>query len=339
MKGNLASKPSFHPDGSVAVPAFRLPVSGLLSEEAAELQRLRASLPMFDMSQEEPDIAVRREQINAYAAQALPRFTSQFDVEIVRSTIGGVEVLDVTPTGGSKDPERVLINLHGGAFTVGWDGIAHMESIPIAGMTGWRVISVNYRMAPEFRHPAAVEDVAAVYAALLGEYEPGKIGILGGSAGGALTSQAAAWLPAHGLPQAGAVGIFGAGGAPFDSGESAYISGYIDGSFPAPDQPSGTELEMTRGYFADCAPKDATAWPAYDLEVLKTFPPTLIITGTRAFDLSPAIFTNSQLLKAGVRSTLIVGEGMGHCYHYQLNIPEGRDACAQIVAFFREHLA
>ena len=42
--------------------------------------------------------------------------------------------------------------------------------------------------------------------------------------------------------------------------------------------------------------------------MLATFPPTLIVTGTRAMDLSPAIFTNSQLLKAGVRSTLIVGE-------------------------------
>ena len=56
------------------------------------------------------------------------------------------------------------------------------------------------------------------------------------------------------------------------------------------------------------------------------FPPTLIITGTRAIDMSPAIFTNSQLLKAGVRSTLIVGEAMGHCYIDQSNLPEARDA-------------
>ena len=338
MNGNDNSKPEFRPDGSVAVPAFVLPASGLLSEEAAAFQRMRASLPMFDMGSGEVDVAVRREQINAYAAQALPRFTQLFDVEIVRTEIGGVEVLDVTPAAGVTDPDRVLINLHGGAFTVGWDGIAQMEAIPICGMTGWRVVSVNYRMAPEHKHPAAVEDVAAVYAELLKTYEPGRIGIYGGSAGGVLTAQAAAWLPAHGLPQCGAAGVFGAGGVPFHVGESAWVAGYIDGSFPAPDQRGGSQDDMTRGYFSDIDPRDTSAWPAYDLDVMETFPPTLIITGTRAMDLSPAIYTNSQLLKAGVRSTLIVGEGMGHCYHYQLSHQEGRDACAQIVSFFKENL-
>lgn len=339
MSDNDNGRPKFNPDGSVAVPGFVLPASSLLSEEAAAFQRARAAMPMFDMMDREDDIAVRRQQINDYAAQAIPRLREAFPVEIERTTIGGVEVLDVTPAGGVTEAGRVLINLHGGAFTVGWDGIAHMEAIPICGMTGWRVVSVNYRMAPEHRHPAAVEDVAAVYAALLADYAPTSIGIYGGSAGGALTAQAAAWLPAHGLPQCGAVGIFGAGGAPFESGESAWVAAHIDGSFPAPDQPGGSENELTRGYFADVGPRDASAWPAFDLAAMATYPPTLIITGTRAMDLSPAIYTNSQLLKAGVRSTLIVGEGQGHCYHYQINTPEGRDACAQIVRHFRENLA
>jgi acetyl esterase/lipase len=333
------AKPRFETDGTVRVPAFDLPVSGLVSAEAAAAQRMRATMPSFDPGAIEPDIAVRREQINAYAAQALPRFTSMFDVQVTRTEIGGVEVLDITPSAGVSDPDRVLINLHGGAFTVGWDGIAQMEAIPISGMTGWRVVSVNYRMAPEHRHPAGVEDVARVYAELIKTYAPGRIGVYGGSAGGVLTAQTAAWLPAHGLPQAGAVGVFGAGGVPFHVGESAWVAGYVDGSFPAPDQPGGSEMDMTRGYFAEIEPRDPSAWPAYDLSVLATFPPTLVITGTRAMDLSPAIFTHSQLLKAGVRSQLIVGESMGHCYHYQINLPEGRDACDQIVAFFRENLA
>ena len=44
------------------------------------------------------------------------------------------------------------------------------------------------------------------------------------------------------------------------------------------------------------------------------------------------------MLKAGVRSTLIVGEAMGHCYIYQSNLPEARDAYQVIVTFFRENL-
>ena len=333
------AKPSFNPDGSVNVPAFRLPASDLLSPEATAFQCARATTPPFDTGDAEPDTAKRRQQINDYAAQGIAKLRESFAVEIAHTTIGGVAVIDVTPTDGDHDPDRVLINLHGGAFTVGWDGIAHLEAIPISAMANCRVVSVDYRMAPEHRHPAGVEDVAAVYAALLEDYAPGRIGIYGGSAGGALTAQAAAWLPAHGLPQAGAVGILGAGGVPFGAGESAWLAAAIDGSFPAPSMEGGDPIGMCRGYFDGIDARDPSAWPAYDLDVLAKFPPTLIITGTRAMDLSPAIFTNSQLLKAGVRSTLIVGEGMGHCYHYQLSTPEGRDACDQIVAFFAEHLA
>lgn len=332
------SRPTFQPDGTVRVPGFDLPVSALASAEAAAAQRMRSQIPTFDAAGQEPDITVRREQINAYAAQSLPALRESFPVEIITVTIGGVEVLDVTPADGSHDPDSVLINLHGGAFTVGWDGIALIEAIPMAVLAGTRVVSVNYRMAPEHRHPAGVEDVAAVYKALLEDYAPGRIGIYGGSAGGALTAQTAAWLPAHGLPQAGAVGIFGAGGVPFGTGESAYLAGYIDGSFPPPPADGSVAVDITRGYFDGCDGKDPSAWPAYHLDVMATFPPTLIITGTRSMDLSPAIFTNSQLLKAGVPSTLIVGEGMGHCYYYNLALPEARDACDQIVAFFRRNL-
>lgn len=337
MAQHPAEAPQFDVNGDVRVPAFVLPVSGLLSDEAAAFQRMRATMPAFDAAGVEPDIAVRRAQIQAYTEPAVARLRDMFAVDITTTTIGGVEVMEVTPAGGGHDPERVLINLHGGAFIVGWDGIAKMESIPIAAMGGYRVVSVNYRMAPEHRHPAGVEDVAAVYAVLLKDYAPGRIGIYGGSAGGALTAQATAWLPANGLPQAGAIGIFGAGAVPFDAGESAYVAGYIDGSFPPPDA-GGSLADITRGYFEGWDRKDPSAWPGYHLDVLATFPPTLLLTGTRAMDLSPAIYTNSQLLKAGVRSTLIVGEGMGHCYHYQVSLPEGRDACEAIIAFFREHL-
>ncbi|MDE2301283.1 MAG: alpha/beta hydrolase [Sphingomonadales bacterium] len=330
--------PVFRKDGAVAVPAFVLPVSGLVSPEAAAAQRQRATMPAFDAAGAEGDIALRRQQINDYAAAGIARLGESFPVTIGAAKIGGVDVLEFLPA-DHHDRERVLINLHGGAFTVGWDGIARLESIPIAALSGMRVISVDYRMAPEHRHPAAVEDVASVFAALLDQYPATRIGIYGGSAGGALTAQAAAWLPAHGLPQAGAVGIFGSGGVPFDAGESAYVAGYIDGSFPPPPADGSKGPDITRGYFAGCDPRDASAWPGYHLDVLAKFPPTLIITGTRAMDLSPAIFTHAQLLKAGVASTLLVGESMGHCYHYGVYLPEGRDACAQIVRFFRSHLA
>jgi len=165
MAGRADTGPTFEPDGTVRVPSFALPVSGLVSAEAAAAQGMRAAAPSFDAAGQEPDIAVRREQVNAYAAQAIPRLRESFAVEIVHTAIGGVPVLDVMPANRSPDPARVLVNLHGGAFTVGWDGIAHIETIPMAVLAGYRIVSVDYRMAPEHRHPAGVADGAAVYAA------------------------------------------------------------------------------------------------------------------------------------------------------------------------------
>lgn len=335
-------KPKFLPNGDVRVPAFTLPVSRLVSEEAAAAQRLRATVPPLDTSHL-TDIKERRQAFNAHIAPQVAALRERFPVEIHARTIGGVPVLDVTPTGGGRDgghdPERVLINLHGGAFLLGWDSNALIESIPLAGLGQFRVLAVDYRMAPEHRHPAGVEDVAAVYRALLDEYPAHRIGIYGGSAGGVLTAQAAAWFIRHDLPQPGALGLFGAGGVPFDAGESAYLAGYIDGEYPPPPVHGDERGPAVDGYFAGVARDDPSAWPAYHLDVLAHFPPTLIITGTRSMDLSPAIFTNSQLLKAGVRTTLIVAEGMGHCYYYDLALPEARDAYAVMIAFFRANLA
>ena len=55
-------------------------------------------------------------------------------------------------------------------------------------------------------------------------------------------------------------------------------------------------------------------------------------------DLSPAIVTHSALLKAGVESQLVVGEGLGHCYIDNPELPEARDAYDVIAHFFDQHL-
>ncbi|MBC2667740.1 alpha/beta hydrolase fold domain-containing protein [Novosphingobium piscinae] len=330
--------PSFAPDGTVRVPAFALPPSELSSREARAQQAQRARMPVALATPVEPDIAVRRAQLNAAMAPRIARMQALYPVEIADSVLGGVRAKVITPKGRPHDPKRVLINLHGSAFSLCWDACALVESIPIAALGGYKVIAVDYRMAPEHRHPAGIEDVAAVYRALLGQYRARNIGFFGCSAGGNLAAQAAAYLPAKGLPQAGAIGIFGAGAIRFQTGDSAYIAGYADGTFPPPPAHGGPAADLTRGYFDGADYADPLISPALDPQTIGRFPPTLVITGTRAMDLSPAIVTNSALLRAGVASTLIVGEAMGHCYMYQPDLPESRDAYAAIVAHFKRNL-
>jgi len=331
------ARPTFGEDGTVHAPAFDLPPSALSSPEAQAAQKMRAHMPSGAPSSG-GDITAVRAGLEKMLAPQVAGMQQQYPVDIVEQTIAGVPTRVVTPKGKPVDPKRVLINLHGGGFSMCAGACALLESVPIAALGGYKVITVNYRQGPEARHPAALEDVEKVYRELLKTYSAKHIGLYGCSAGGALTGQAAAWMPLHQLPQFGAIGIFGAGAVRFGGGDSAYVAGYIDGSFPPPDPTGKRGEDMSRGYFAGADMQDAVLSPASHPDVIAKFPPTLVITGTRAMDMSPAIYTNSQLLNAGVRSTLIVGEGMGHCFIYQSQLPEARNAYGVIVRFFQENL-
>lgn len=332
------ARPTLQRDGTVNVPAFQLPPSELMSKEALDFLKLRASVPMRG-PQADVDIQTMRTMQDRMMTPFITMMRQRYPTNVAEQTMAGVPVRVFTPKDKPVDKKRVLINLHGGAFSICWDACSTLESQPIASLGGFKVVSVNYRMAPEHKHPAGVEDVAAVYRELLKSYKPKQIGIYGCSAGGSLTGQAAAWLPAHNLPQPGAIGIFGAGAVRFGAGDSAYIAGNIESSFPPPPKPGDPPRpDLSRGYFDGVDMKDPIVSPALHLDALAKFPPTLVITGTRAFDMSPAVFTNSQILKAGARSNLVVGEGMGHCYIYFPQFPEAQDAYSVIVRHFRENL-
>lgn len=329
--------PTFALDGSVSVPAFELPPSSFMSEEAVQMLKLRALAPSSAPNADE-DIEKTRAKVDKMLSTVVSTMESQYPVDIEETEVAGIPVRIFTPRGKRVDPDRVLVNLHGGAFSICWHSCSILESAPIASVGGFKVVSVNYRMAPEAAHPAGVEDVVAVYRELMKTYEAQRIGVYGCSAGGALTAQTAALLSKRGLPSPGAIGIFGAGAARFRSGDSAYVAAYIDGSFPPPVKPGEDRADLARGYFDGADMSDPIISPALHLDVLAKFPPTLITTGTRAMDMSPAVYTNSRLIKAGANSKLIVAEGMGHCYQYFANFPEARDAYDATVSFFKEHL-
>jgi epsilon-lactone hydrolase len=263
----------------------------------------------------------------------------RYPVDIVEEKVAGVRTRIVTPKGKAFDPQRILINLHGGAFSMCEDGCAMLESVPIASVGGFKVMTVSYRQAPEHVFPAASEDVTAVYREVLKKYKPKQVGIYGCSAGGVLSGEMGAWLPKQGLPNPGALGIFGAGAGMMEAGDSRYVAAYIDGSIAPPPAPGATPpRQRMRSYFDGADMKDPLVSPMLHLNVLSKFPPTLVITGTRAMDLSPAVYTHSQLVKAGVPAELIVAEGMSHCYMYFAQFPEAQDAYQTIVKFFRKNL-
>lgn len=327
-------------NGTVHVPAMSVPVSEYLSPEG------KAYLTQHLKDMQNPAKLVQPNGIPPFLAGYLARQKVLFPVERQDAVIAGVHAFVYTPKGGiaPKNAKRVLIDLHGGGFHECWPACAELESIPIASLAKVKVISLDYRQGPKYEFPAASEDVAAVYRELLKTYRPENIGIYGCSAGGMLTGESVAWFQKHGLPRPGAVGIFCAGmtlGAGF-GGDANYMSAPIgEAQVMAPPLAApgaAKKAPPALGYFQHANLHDPLVAPANSLQVLAKFPPTLIITATRGFELSSAVYTHSLLVKEGVDAELHVWEGMFHGFFYNPDVPESRDCYDVIVKFFDRHL-
>jgi monoterpene epsilon-lactone hydrolase len=191
-------------------------------------------------------------------------------------------------------------------------------------------------MFPEHKFPAASEDVAAVYTELLKQYKSANIGIYGCSAGGILTAQSVAWFQTHGLPRPGAIGIMCASAGGFGQGDSGVLWP-LSPTQPRTQSKSATPAAVA-GYLAGTDPKDPLVAPIFSPEVLRKFPPTLILTSTRAAESSAAAYTDVQLTKLGVASELHMWDGLGHGGYNAPDLPENKEADGIIVRFFDRHL-
>src|SRR3546814_11550632 len=107
------------------------------------------------------------------------------------------------------------MNCHRGGVVLGNGGVGgRMEAVPVAGLGGARVVTVDYRQAPEAVYPDATEDALAVYKELLKTYRPQDIGVYGTSAGGMLPAQLIARLGQEGVPNPAVIAIMAAGAGP-----------------------------------------------------------------------------------------------------------------------------
>lgn len=338
-------------DGTVHVPPFDLPLSPYMSEQsrARFIDEIGHGLNLSNIKMGDPDyIQKLRSAIDDQIRPKVERAKRQYPVRIERQSIGGVSVHVVTPESGvaRENKHRVLINLHGGAFIAGAGGLHGIaESIPVSSMGRFRVLTVDYRIGPEHKFPAASEDVAAVYKELLHQHDAREIGIYGCSAGGTLSAMAVSWFQKEKLPVPGAIAMLSA--AAFGnfysprsvgswSGDSVYVARALSN---APLSPKDNQQPPRDWYLSEAEPSDPLVAPALWPTVLEKFPPTLLITGTRAHDLSAATQTHRELVKAGVQADLHLWDGMGHCFFLDADLPESREAYDVLVKFFKRHLS
>ncbi len=254
------------------------------------------------------------------------------DVTHEPTVVGGVRAEWVAAPDAHED--RVVLYLHGGAYVMGSINTHRDLAGRISRASGARVLNVDYRLAPEHPHPAAVEDSTAVYRWLIGEgYDAADLAVAGDSAGGGLTVATLVALrdqkqplPAAGVCLSPWVDLEGVG-------ESMTTKADVD-----PMVQREHLVMMAKHYLADHPPRTPLAAPLYaDLSGL---PPLYVQVGTAETLLDDSVRLAERARKAGVDVTLEQWDDMIHVFQaFAPMLPEGQQAIDRIGEYLRARWA
>ena len=160
------------------------------AEQLANLEALlrRSAFPV------DSDVHEQRRRLHDLLSAPLPD-----GVRVTEGSLGPVRTAEITVDG--VEPRNVVLYFHGGVYALGDSVSAAGLAAEIGRRTSAKVISVEYRLAPEFPFPAAVDDAIAAYQALLANgTSPSDIVLAGESAGGGLAVATLVDARDQGLP-------------------------------------------------------------------------------------------------------------------------------------------
>jgi epsilon-lactone hydrolase len=243
----------------------------------------------------------RRQLRELLSAQPLPA-----DVTVTAAALGGVPTAEITVDG--IEPRHTVLYFHGGVYVMGDAFLAADLASQVGRRTRAKVISVDYRLAPEHPYPAAVDDALAAYETLLNiGTAPSAIVFAGESAGGGLAIATLVNARDRGLPLPVA----------------AYVmSPYVDLTL------AGTSMETKReadpllspqGLLARVADYTSGQDAALSLispifAELSGLPPLIIQAGTHEVLLDDAIRLAWKAATADVEVTLDIIPGVPHVF-------------------------
>jgi epsilon-lactone hydrolase len=262
------------------------------------------------------------------------RVLKEYEPTLTERKLGGVPVLDIKPKGW-PDSRKVVVYLHGGAYTMASSRSSLIKSAPAAAATGYRFISVDYTVAPRARWQKITDEVVAVVGALIKEGHALKdIAMFGDSAGGAMAPGVVLKMRDQKLGMPAAVVVWSPWSDITEPGDT-----YMTLKQAEPTYLYDTILKPAAAAYAD--PKDQKhpyVSPVYG-DYSKGFPPTLIQGGTKEIFLSNFVRQYQALDAAGQTVKLDLYEGMPHVFQGQLpDAPESRLALKKMREFLQLHL-
>ena len=261
------------------------------------------------------------------SAQPLPA-----EVTVTATTLGGVPAAEITVDG--VEPRHVVLYFHGGVYVLGDAFQAAGLAAQVGRRTRARVISVDYRLAPEHPYPAAVDDALAAYEALLHNgTAPSDIAFAGESAGGGLAVATLVNARDHGLALPAAAFVMSPyadltlAGTTMDTKHAADpLLSRESLQSRVPDYTSGQDasLGLISPIFAD----------------LSGLPPLIIQAGTHEVLLDDAVRLARQAAVADGAVTLDITPGVPHVFQaYYPILDEAGAALDRAGQLLSAHLA
>lgn len=307
------------------MPSFRGRMVKFLLQHR-HLLRLQLKKEIIDWNQYS-SILRFRQQVEAGAAK-FGKLSS--DIRVTPVHINSLYAEWISPAQAQQD--KMILYFHGGGYVSGTCQSHRSITAKFVKGSQIRALLFEYRLAPEHPYPAALEDSLTVYRWLLDQgFAPSSIVFVGDSAGGGLCLATLLALRDQGisLPAAAVayspVTDFTCTGETYRTKVKVCLS------------PEGMATALARHYAGQEEPTLPYISPLYG--ELQGLPPLLIYAGEDETLCDDAVQFAAKAKAAGVDTTLVVGEGMFHCYPAMAPLfPEATQAMTNICTFVRTHI-
>jgi epsilon-lactone hydrolase len=238
--------------------------------------------------------------------------------------------------------DHIILQLHGGSYLMGFADIYRRLALRYVKISrGASVLSVDYRIAPEYKYPAALDDAFAAWNWLLSHnYQAKNILVTGDSAGGNLALALVIKLRESGGEMPRGLILMSPWADMTGSGESRAFNYERDPMFgkSAGDERADHIREAGNPYAGDSDLKDPHLSPIY--AEFDQFPPMLIQAGDWEILLSDSRTIVKKAREAGVDVTLTEYPGMFHVFQMFCGLlPESRCAWREVENFVQKCFA
>jgi monoterpene epsilon-lactone hydrolase len=245
----------------------------------------------------------------------------------IEPTTGSVKGEWISPP-GITGKNSVLYYLHGGGYISGSAKTNRPITVPLARRLQRRVFSLDYRLAPEHRFPAAVEDAVDGYRWLLSAgVDPRQLSVAGDSAGGGLALALVMALRDAGEKLPSCVACLSPWTDMTGSGESIIANSDRDAMFRGEDIGAYADV-----YLGSQSPHAPLASPLFGN--FSGLPPLYLEVGESEVLRDDARQVHRKALAAGVASELRIVKGVPHGWQFGAPfVPEAKESIAEIARF------